>query len=68
MVNMLCGFAIDIVIFAVITFCYRYRKARQRAKRSSSQSPKEETKFKSDRFCFLLLCASLAFGIAATRP
>lgn len=69
MLSMLCGVVAYIVTFALMTFCYRYLKARQDAKRdsSSTRKPKEKTRFDSDSFCFLLLCVALAFWQAAAR-
>ena len=70
MLSLICGVTAYVVTFALMTFCYRYLKARQRTKRnpSSTRKSKEKNRFDLDRFCFLLLCVALAFGKAATRP
>lgn len=70
MLSLLCGVAAYIVMFALLTFCCRYLKARRNAKRglSPTRKPKEKPRFNSDRFCFLLLCVALAFGKEVIRP
>ncbi|GGG77744.1 hypothetical protein GCM10011585_21090 [Edaphobacter dinghuensis] len=69
MLSVLCGVAVYIVTFALLTFCYRRLKARLDAKRgySSEREQKEKSRFNSKEFCFLLLCVALAFGRAAAR-
>jgi len=69
MLSLICGVAAYIVTFALMTFCYRYLRARHDAKRDSSSKhkPKEKSRFNLDRFCFLLLCVALTFGKAVTR-
>lgn len=69
MVSLVCGVAAYIVTFSLAALCLRYLQARRNARRGPSPTPRpeEKTKFNSDNFWLILLCAALACGKAAAR-